>query len=98
MLLDEPFGGLDAITRAKMHEWLLSVLDKLKTSVMFITHDVEEAILLSDRIYILSDKPAIINKTLSIDLKKPRHKDIITKKEFIEIKKNILKLLAPQLT
>ncbi len=93
ILLDEPFRGLDAITKSKMQCWLLEVLQKLKASILFITHDIEEAIFLSDRIYILSDRPAKLKKEIVIDIKKPRTKDIITSQEFNNIKKIILEIL-----
>jgi len=67
MLLDEPFGALDAITRGKMHSWLLEVIKELKATIIFITHDIEEAVFLSDRIYVLSDKPATIKKEIIVD-------------------------------
>jgi len=60
MLLDEPFGALDAITRINMQEWLLKVLVEHKKTVLFITHDIEEAIFLSDRVYVLSGRPAML--------------------------------------
>lgn len=93
MLLDEPFGGLDAITRAKMHQWLLEVLQQVEASVLFITHDIEEAIYLSDRIYILSERPARIKKEISIDLNRPRTKDLLVSPEFNSLKAEILSLL-----
>ena len=93
MLLDEPFGALDAITRTKMHYWLLDVIKELKTTIIFITHDIEEAIFLSDRIYLLSDKPATIKKEVIVDLPKCRTKDIITSEKFNEIKRSILEIL-----
>jgi len=67
MLLDEPFGALDAITRINMQEWLLKVLVEHKKTVLFITHDIEEAIFLSDRVYVLSGRPAHVIKTLDIE-------------------------------
>jgi len=93
ILLDEPFGGLDAITKSKMQLWLLDILDKLEASIFFITHDVEEAIFLSDRIYILSERPAKVKEEIIIDLPKPRHKDIVTTNKFNDIKKHILDIL-----
>ena len=93
MLLDEPFGALDAITRSKMHYWLLEVIKELKATIIFITHDIEEAIFLSDRIYLLSDKPATIRKEIIVDLPKSRTKDIVTSEKFNEIKKSILEIL-----
>jgi ABC-type nitrate/sulfonate/bicarbonate transport system ATPase subunit len=93
MLLDEPFGGLDAITKSKMHFWLLDVLSSLKTSMLFITHDIEEAIFLSDRIYILSERPAEIKEEIIINLPRPRRKEMITSSEFNDIKRRILDIL-----
>jgi len=90
MLLDEPFGALDAITRSRMHYWLLNVVKNLNTSILFITHDIEEAILLSDRIYVLSDRPATVKDEIKISLKGERNKSIITSPEFNEIKKRII--------
>jgi len=93
LLLDEPFGGLDAITRSKMHYWLLNVLENLTASVFFITHDIEEAIFLSDKIYVLTDRPAKVKEKVVIDLPKPRHKDLVTSAKFNEIKRHIIDLL-----
>ncbi|WP_455539462.1 ABC transporter ATP-binding protein [Terrisporobacter sp.] len=67
MLLDEPFGALDSITRASMQNWLLDIKNKIKSTILLITHDIDEAIILSDRIYILSNKPASITKELFVD-------------------------------
>jgi len=93
MLLDEPFGALDAITRAKMQYWLIDVIKELKATIIFITHDIEEAVFLSDRIYVLSDKPATIKKEIIVDLPKDRTKDIVTTEKFNEIKRSILQTL-----
>jgi ABC-type nitrate/sulfonate/bicarbonate transport system ATPase subunit len=93
ILLDEPFGGLDAITRFKMQNWLLEVLEKLQVSILFVTHDIEEAVFLSDRIYVLSNRPAKIKKEIIVNLSKPRQRDIVTSQEFNEIEKDILSLL-----
>lgn len=90
MLLDEPFGALDAITRSKIHYWLLNVVKKLNTSILFITHDIEEAILLSDRIYVLSERPARVKDEIAVDLKGERDKTIVTTAEFNAIKKRIM--------
>lgn len=93
MLLDEPFGGLDAITRFRIQCWLLDVLTEIDTSVLFITHDVEEAVFLSDRIYILSDKPARVMEEIIVDLPRPRDKGIITTDRFNKIRKHILETM-----
>jgi ABC-type nitrate/sulfonate/bicarbonate transport system ATPase subunit len=96
MLLDEPFAALDAITRSHMHHWLLKTLGKLNTSVLFITHDIDEAILLSDRVYILSDRPAKVKEEVKIPLPKPRNREITTTRLFNDIKKHILEIFALQ--
>lgn len=93
MLLDEPFGSLDAITRQKMHGWLMQVLDKINTSIIFITHDIEEAILLSDRIYVLSNKPATVAEEITVDEKRPRDIEFITSPRFNNLKRQIVERL-----
>jgi ABC-type nitrate/sulfonate/bicarbonate transport system ATPase subunit len=93
MLLDEPFGSLDAITRRKMQLWLLEILEKINASVLFITHAVDEAIFLSDKIYLLSERPAVIRKIFDIDIKRPRDKKMFTMPEFNKLKEEIITLL-----
>ena len=66
ILLDEPFSALDEFTRTKMQKWLLSIWEEHKRSILFITHNIEEAIFLSDRIIILSNKPATVKKEFII--------------------------------
>lgn len=90
MLLDEPFGGLDAITRSKMHCWLLEILEDIKASVLLITHDIEEAVFLSDRIYVLSERPATVKQEIVVDIPKPRSREAITAERFNQIKRNIM--------
>ena len=74
-LLDEPFSALDMMTKQTMHEWYLDVMEKIKLSTIFITHDIDEAILLSDRIYLLTGKPGKITKEIVIKKTKPRNKN-----------------------
>jgi len=93
MLLDEPFASLDAITRRKMQAWLLRLFDKLDASILFITHDIDEALFLSDRIYLLSQRPALVNKVFDINIARPRDINILTSPEFNQVKEEILKLL-----
>ncbi|HAJ94649.1 MAG TPA: ABC transporter ATP-binding protein, partial [Actinobacteria bacterium] len=93
MLLDEPFGSLDAITRRNMQAWLLELFEKLDASVLFITHSIDEAIFLSDRIYLLSKRPATVRKILDINIKRPRDNKIITSVEFNRLKEEIIQLL-----
>lgn len=93
MLLDEPFGGLDAITKAKMQDYLLHVLVQMKRTILFITHDIDEAIFLSDRIIVLGKSPAQVIDVVEIGLPLPRHRDVVLTSEFIAIKRRLLELL-----
>lgn len=93
MLLDEPFGALDSMTRRKMQKWLLDLTKKMNSTILFITHDIEEAILLSNRIYVISEKPAIIKGEIEVNLPIERNEDIVTSDKFVAIKKEILKLM-----
>lgn len=90
MALDEPFGALDALTRRKMQRWLLSVLQRIRASVVLVTHDVEEALLLSDVIYVLSQRPARVTLELEVPLQRPREPQSM---EFIELKQYLLSIL-----
>ena len=92
-LLDEPFSALDTITKDEIHEWYLDVMQKIKLSTLFVTHDIDEAILLSDRIYIMSENPGRITDEINIKKEKPRHNDFMLTYEFIEYKKRIIKSL-----
>jgi ABC-type nitrate/sulfonate/bicarbonate transport system ATPase subunit len=93
VLLDEPFSALDTITKAAMQEWFLEVMDELKLSAVFITHDIDEAILLSDRIYMMMGSPATLTKEITVDKKKPRSQAFTLTDEFLEYKKEIRRLL-----
>ena len=93
MLLDEPFGALDSITRRKMQKWLLDLTKEINSTILLITHDIEEAILLSNRIYIISEKPAIIKGEIKVNLPKERNEDIVTSDKFVAIKKEVLELM-----
>ncbi|MGG7057202.1 ABC transporter ATP-binding protein [Clostridium tertium] len=93
MLLDEPFGALDSMTRRKMQRWLLDLTKEMNSTILFITHDIEEAILLSNRIYIISEKPAVIKGEIKVNLPKERNEDIVISEEFIKIKKDIINLM-----
>lgn len=92
-LLDEPFSALDTITKSQIHKWYLDVMKQINLSTVFITHDIDEAILLSDRIYILSGKPATIDNEIVIDVKKPRGDDFNLTDEFLRYKRKIVEIL-----
>ena len=97
MLLDEPFGRLDAITKLKMQQWLKSVTKKMIRSILFITHDIEEALYLSDRIYILSVRPATVIKEYKIELDQDDFLKCTTSGEFNKLKAEIIGLLHTQI-
>lgn len=92
-LLDEPFSALDAMTKSEMHKWYLEVMNKIKMSTLFITHDIDEAILLSDRIYLLTGTPGRITEEIVIAESKPRKSDFQLTEEFLKYKKQITHLL-----
>ncbi len=92
LLLDEPFAALDALTRMKMQEWLLEVWQKFSQTVLFITHDIDEAIFLSDRIYILSARPAILMQMKGIKLSRPRTRAQVLTDTFLQLKQSIMEL------
>jgi ABC-type nitrate/sulfonate/bicarbonate transport system ATPase subunit len=92
ILLDEPFGALDALTRVQMQEWLLDLWVTLKKTIVLITHDIDEALLLSDRAYVLTARPAQVKMVLDVDLPRPRNYQSVTSSNFVELK---AKLLAP---
>ena len=87
-LLDEPFSALDTLTKASVHEWYLDVMQEIKLSTLFITHDIDEAILLSDRIYLLAEGK--IGAELTIKEAKPRGHDFNLTQEFLNYKREIL--------
>lgn len=93
MLLDESFGALDALTRSSMQDWLLEIWKKHNHSILFITHDIEEAVYLSDRVYIMSARPGRFLDELEIKFSRPRKKEIILSQEFLEYKGRILEKL-----
>ena len=92
-LLDEPFSALDTLTKRSIHQWYLDVMEKIQLTTLFITHDIDEAILLSDRIYLLSGNPGRIAAEIVIQEPKPRRDDFSLTPEFLEYKREILSLL-----
>ncbi|HUJ56595.1 MAG TPA: ABC transporter ATP-binding protein [Gaiellaceae bacterium] len=93
LLLDEPFGALDSQTRLDMQLWLLSVYEDLNVTILFVTHDVDEAILLADRVAVMSERPGRIVADLRIPLPRPRDLDVLTSPGFTELKREVLRLL-----
>jgi NitT/TauT family transport system ATP-binding protein len=97
LLMDEPFGSLDALTRLELEDTLLRLWAELKTTILFITHDIEEAIYLSDRIWVLSRRPSQIIQELKIDFPRPRHQ-VTTRAEgrFMELRNDIYRQIGNQ--
>ena len=92
-LLDEPFSALDTFTKSQIHSWYLDVMEKIRLSTLFVTHDIDEAILLSDRIYILSGKPGVIRNEIIIDEPRPRDSGFLLTERFLDYKREILDIL-----
>ena len=92
-LLDEPFSALDTLTKSEIHRWFLGVMEKIRLSTVFITHDIDEAILLSDRIYLLGGKPGTITDEITIDEPKPRSADFNLTDRFLAYKRLIISKL-----
>jgi ABC-type nitrate/sulfonate/bicarbonate transport system ATPase subunit len=100
ILLDEPFGALDAQTKAHMQEWLMQLWSDFQKTVVFVTHDVEEAIFLSDEIHVMGTRPGRILERILIPVPRPRERSITLSPEFVAIKERCMKLLtaaAPKL-
>lgn len=93
MCLDEPFAALDALTRADMQRWLLELWEADRRSVLFVTHSIEEALLLSDRIYVLSSAPARVVREVVVPFARPRRGDVWTDPAFMSLKQEVLALL-----
>ena len=92
-LLDEPFSALDMLTKRSMHQWYLEVMEKIQLSTFFITHDIDEAILLLDRIYLLTGRPGRITKEIVISEGRPRGEEFALTEKFLKYKKEILEHL-----
>lgn len=90
LLLDEPYRAMDAITKAVMHKFLLDVFDRVHKTVMFITHDLDESIYLSDRVGIMTTRPGKFKKWVTVNLPRPRDFKIKKSPEFLELKKETL--------
>ncbi len=93
MLLDEPFGALDALTRAQLQRWLLTLWDRLDRTVMLVTHDIDEAIILADRIYVLTPRPARIALEVVVQLPRPRSYALVTDPAFASLKRQLQQVL-----
>lgn len=91
LLLDEPFSSLDAITKLHMQEWLLSKWEKNKSTIVFITHDISEAIFLSDRIFVIGEQPITSLEAIEVPLPRPRKWTDVDKPGVIDLKHNLIR-------
>ncbi|MDE2088840.1 MAG: ABC transporter ATP-binding protein [Gammaproteobacteria bacterium] len=96
LLMDEPFGALDAQTRVVMQQILTNIWQKFRISVLFITHDIDEAVFLSDRIYVMTARPGTIKAVIQIPLRRPRTTDMTTSDVYLDLKKRILELIREE--
>ncbi|WP_010485558.1 ABC transporter ATP-binding protein [Pseudomonas sp. S9] len=97
LLMDEPFGALDSQTRMQMQKLLLRIWEHSKKTVVFVTHDIDEAILLGDRVYVMGARPGRIKQTLDVPIQRPRDLDMVMDHQFIDMKRQILGLLHDEL-
>jgi ABC-type nitrate/sulfonate/bicarbonate transport system ATPase subunit len=95
-LLDEPFGALDALNRAQIHEWLLGLWETLHKTIVLVTHDVDEAIFLSDRMYVMTARPGRVQLVQVIDLPRPRRLEMVTTAPFVALKAQFLAALRQE--
>ncbi|OXS56387.1 ABC transporter ATP-binding protein [Rossellomorea vietnamensis] len=94
LCLDEPFSALDEFTRLDMQRWLLSIWEEDLSSVLFVTHNIDEALFLSDRIIVLSTRPARVQKEFKVPFPRPRDKEILLTEEFLKWKTDIFEELS----
>ncbi|MFW2073155.1 ABC transporter ATP-binding protein [Acinetobacter gerneri] len=97
LLMDEPFGALDAQTRIRMQQLLLEIWQDIQTTVLFITHDIDEALFLADRVLIMSHRPGRIIEKISLNFPRPRDIDIVTTAEFTQLKKHCMHALQREI-
>ena len=93
LLMDEPFGALDAQTRARMQELLLDIWTRIRTTVVFVTHDIDEALFLADRILVMSPRPGRFIEDLRLEFPRPRNASLLTSPGFTHLKRHCLELL-----
>jgi NitT/TauT family transport system ATP-binding protein len=90
LLMDEPFGALDALTRVKMQQLLLDLWARIRTTVIFITHDIDEALFLADRVLIMSPRPGRFIDELVLPFERPRDGHLVTRPDFVALKRHCL--------
>lgn len=90
LLLDEPYRAMDTVTKAASHQYLLELYDITRKTIFFITHDLDEALYLSDTVHIMTSRPGYIKKTMTVDLPRPREYNITTSERFLELKSELM--------
>jgi NitT/TauT family transport system ATP-binding protein len=98
LLMDEPFGSLDALTRIELEDTLLRLWESLRSTIVFVTHDIEEAVYLSDRVYVLSRRPSRMIDNAAVDLPRPRHQ-LASREDarFIKLRHHIFELISKEM-
>ncbi|MEA2780128.1 MAG: NitT/TauT family transport system ATP-binding protein [Rhodospirillaceae bacterium] len=96
LLMDEPFGALDALTRHQMQELLTRIWEEHRLTVLFVTHDVEEAVYMSDRIIVMSIGPGRIKTTFHVGLSRPRHQEMFSSRDFIELQREVIRTIREE--
>ena len=96
MLMDEPFGALDAQTRLMMQELLLEIWQEVKTTVVFVTHDIDEAVFMADRIFVMTSRPGEIKAEVKVQLPRPRSPEVMTSPAFSELKRQCMAMVREE--
>jgi ABC-type nitrate/sulfonate/bicarbonate transport system ATPase subunit len=96
LLLDEPFGALDSLTRTEMQQWLSMVWEKYHWTVILVTHDIREAVFLSDRVAVLSARPTVVRAVHEVDIPRPRGLEVVTDPAFVELEAKLLATLQEE--
>lgn len=93
LLMDEPFGALDALTRSMMHDVLLDIWTKIPTTTLFVTHDIDEALFIADRVIMMSARPGRVIEDIRVPFARPRRAELVTEAEFVRLKRHFIELL-----
>jgi NitT/TauT family transport system ATP-binding protein len=96
LLMDEPFGALDAQTRSVMQQILTNMWQRLRISVLFITHDIDEAIFLSDRVYVMTARPGMLKTAIDVPLPRPRKPEMVTSAGFMDLRGSLIRLVREE--